>query len=305
MDTPGRLDQRHPAARRGAGTGPLVLLVHGFPEFWWSWRHQLTALADAGYRAVACDLRGYGASDKPPRGYDIFTLAADLAGLIRALGERQAIFVGQDCGGFLGWATAVLHPDVVRRLVVVGAPHPLRMRQAIFGELSSQLKASSYLLGFQLPWRPERELVETTRRSSPTSCGGGAARAFPIRRPRPGCGRPCRSRVSRTARWSTTAGSFARCFAPTAGGCCHDMHELVTRPDPANARFAGHLRAAVDGQGIRRVRRRALRLAAASRCRTFPPSRSAAGLQRRTAELAGVSGRDRDAHGRPLNSPPA
>ena len=142
-----------------AGTGPLVLLVHGFPEFWWSWRHQLTALADAGYRAVACDLRGYGASDKPPRGYDIYTLAADLAGLIRALGESEAIFVGQDCGGFLGWATAVLHPEVVRRLVVVGAPHPLRMRQAIFGELSSQLKASSYLLGFQLPWRPERQLV--------------------------------------------------------------------------------------------------------------------------------------------------
>ncbi len=142
-----------------AGTGPLVLLVHGFPEFWWSWRHQLTALADAGYRAVACDLRGYGASDKPPRGYDVYTLASDLAGLIRALGEQDAIFVGQDCGGFLGWATAVLHPEVIRRLVVVGAPHPLRMRQAIFGELSTQMRASSYLLGFQLPWRPERQLV--------------------------------------------------------------------------------------------------------------------------------------------------
>jgi pimeloyl-ACP methyl ester carboxylesterase len=142
-----------------SGRGPLVLLVHGFPEFWWSWRHQLTALADSGYHAVACDLRGYGASDKPPRGYDIFTLASDLAGLIRALGERDAVLVGQDCGGFLAWATAVLHPDVVSRLVVVGAPHPLRMRQAIFGEFSSQLRASGHLLGYQLPWRPERELV--------------------------------------------------------------------------------------------------------------------------------------------------
>jgi pimeloyl-ACP methyl ester carboxylesterase len=141
------------------GTGPLVLLVHGFPEFWWSWRHQLTALAAAGYRAVACDLRGYGASDKPPRGYDIFTLSADLAGLIRALGERRATLVGQDCGGYLAWTTAVLHPDTVERLVVTGASHPLRMRQAIFGELQGQLKASSYLLSFQLPWRPERELV--------------------------------------------------------------------------------------------------------------------------------------------------
>jgi pimeloyl-ACP methyl ester carboxylesterase len=143
------------------GSGPLVLLVHGFPEFWWSWRHQLTALADAGYRAVACDLRGYGASDKPPRGYDIFTLAADLAGLIRALGERQATVVGQDCGGYLAWAAATLHPDMINGLVVVGAPHPLRMRQAIFGDLSGQLRASSYLLGFQVPWRPERELVKS------------------------------------------------------------------------------------------------------------------------------------------------
>ena len=128
------------------------------------WRYQLSALAEAGYRAVACDLRGYGASDKPPRGYDIFTGTADLAGLIRALGERQAIIVGQDLGGYLAWATATLHPEAVSALVVVGAPHPLRMRQAIFSELSGQLQASSYLLGFQLPWRPERELVKRDAR---------------------------------------------------------------------------------------------------------------------------------------------
>src|SRR6201990_1897845 len=78
------------------GEGPLVLLLHGFPEFWWSWRHQLVALSDAGYRVVAPDLRGYGASDKPPRGYDVPTLAADLAGLVRALGESKAVFVGHD-----------------------------------------------------------------------------------------------------------------------------------------------------------------------------------------------------------------
>ncbi len=142
------------------GEGPLVLLVHGFPEFWWSWHRQLVALAEAGYHAVACDLRGYGASDKPPRGYDIFTAAADVAGLIRALGERDAVVVGQDCGGFLAWATATLHPQNVSHLVVSGAPHPLRMRQAIFSELRGQFKASSYLLGYQLPWRPERELVQ-------------------------------------------------------------------------------------------------------------------------------------------------
>src|ERR1044072_2453953 len=69
-----------------AGTGPLVLLLHGFPEFWYAWHHQLTALADAGFRAVAADLRGYGASDKPPRGYDMYTMAGDVAGLIRSPG---------------------------------------------------------------------------------------------------------------------------------------------------------------------------------------------------------------------------
>ncbi|MCU1690426.1 MAG: alpha/beta hydrolase, partial [Jatrophihabitantaceae bacterium] len=76
-----------------AGSGPLILLLHGFPEFWWTWRHQLTALAAAGYRAVAVDLRGYGASDKPPRGYDTATLTADITQLVTALGEREAILV--------------------------------------------------------------------------------------------------------------------------------------------------------------------------------------------------------------------
>src|SRR5215211_7613215 len=85
------------------GDGPLVLLLHGFPEFWWSWRHQLIGLADAGFRAVAVDLRGYGDSDKPPRGYDGWTLAGDIAGLIRSLGERDAAVVGHDWGGLLAW----------------------------------------------------------------------------------------------------------------------------------------------------------------------------------------------------------
>ena len=85
-----------------AGTGPLVVLLHGFPEFWWAWRDQLPAIAEAGFRVVAPDLRGYGASDKPPRGYDSLTLAADVAGLIRALGERDAIVVGHGWGGHVG-----------------------------------------------------------------------------------------------------------------------------------------------------------------------------------------------------------
>ncbi|MDP4500646.1 alpha/beta fold hydrolase [Nonomuraea turcica] len=141
-----------------AGEGPLVLLLHGFPQFWWTWRHQLASLARAGYRAVAADLRGYGGSDKPPRGYDLPTLAADAAGLIRALGETGAIVVGHDWGGLLAWTMAVREPKSVRRLVIVSAPHPLRLRSALLTDPFGQLKASAQALAFQLPLLPEHRL---------------------------------------------------------------------------------------------------------------------------------------------------
>jgi len=110
-----------------AGTGPLILLLHGFAQYWWSWRHQLPALAAAGYRAVAPDLRGYGDTDRPPRGFDAVTLAADVAGLIRALGERDALVVGHGFGGITAFNAGVLQHDQVRGLVVIGAPHPMRL----------------------------------------------------------------------------------------------------------------------------------------------------------------------------------
>jgi pimeloyl-ACP methyl ester carboxylesterase len=141
-----------------AGAGPLVVLLHGFPEFWWCWRHQLVGLADDGLRVAAPDLRGYGASDKPPRGYDLPTLAGDVAGLITALGERDAVIVGHGWGGLIGWTVAALHPAVVRRLVVIGAPHPLRVRHAITTS-GRQLGALGHAAAFQMPWRPERKLV--------------------------------------------------------------------------------------------------------------------------------------------------
>lgn len=134
-----------------AGAGPLALLLHGFPETWYGWRHQLPALAGAGYRAVAVDLRGYGASDKPPRGYDAYTMAADVDGLIRALGERDAVLVGHDLGGLLAWMVAAFHPNRVRRLVVLDAAHPLRLRTGLFADPRGQLAASRHLLAFQVP----------------------------------------------------------------------------------------------------------------------------------------------------------
>jgi pimeloyl-ACP methyl ester carboxylesterase len=141
------------------GSGPLVLLAHGFPQFWWAWRAQLVELAAAGFRAVAVDLRGYGASDKPPRGYDVPTLAADLAALVSALGERDAMVVGSDLGGLLAWTIAARHPKVVRSLVLVGAAHPLRLRSAIARD-RAQRRASRYALRtFQVPRRPEHLLA--------------------------------------------------------------------------------------------------------------------------------------------------
>jgi pimeloyl-ACP methyl ester carboxylesterase len=140
-----------------AGRGPLVLLLHGFPQFWWTWRAQLTGLADAGFRVVAPDLRGYGASDKPPRGYDLPSLAGDVAALVRALGEREAVVVGHDWGGLLAWTTAVLHPRTVRRLVVVSMAHPRRLRAAV-GD-ARQRRALRHALAFQLPRVPERRLT--------------------------------------------------------------------------------------------------------------------------------------------------
>jgi pimeloyl-ACP methyl ester carboxylesterase len=136
-----------------------VLFLHGFPQFWWCWRHQLPQFADLGYRAAAADLRGYGGTDKPPRGYDALTLAADVAGLVRALGEERATLVGHDWGALLAWCTALLHPRLVRRLVVSGIAHPLAHRRAMMPGRGGQLSASHYLFAFQLPWRPERWLV--------------------------------------------------------------------------------------------------------------------------------------------------
>src|ERR1700726_3616145 len=125
-----------------AGEGPLVLLLHGFPEFWWPWRHQLAWLPEAGFRGVAVDLRGYGGSDKLPRGYDLITAAADAAGLIRALGEANATVVGHDWGGLTAGTLAAYFPKAVHRLAIVSMAHPLRMRARV---IASPLRISRAL----------------------------------------------------------------------------------------------------------------------------------------------------------------
>jgi pimeloyl-ACP methyl ester carboxylesterase len=140
------------------GEGPVVLLLHGFPQFWWAWRHQLKALAEAGYRACALDLRGYGASDKPPRGYDTRTSATDVASVLRSLGSSRAAVVGHGWGGWIAWSMPTLQPTVTRAIASLSMPHPLAFRKASFSDLR-QLKANAYLGGLQRPFVPERQMT--------------------------------------------------------------------------------------------------------------------------------------------------
>jgi pimeloyl-ACP methyl ester carboxylesterase len=160
-----------------AGEGPLVLLLHGFAGFWWSWRHQLGPLADAGYRTVAIDLRGYGDSDKPPRGYDAWTLAGDVGGLVKALGEPRAHLVGHAWGGMLAWAVAALHPRLVGSVTSIAGAHPMALRREMFRtalrrKANNQARALGHVYRAQFPIAPERWLtrddaaaVETFMRS--------------------------------------------------------------------------------------------------------------------------------------------
>ena len=135
---------------------PLVVFLHGFPELWWSWRHQLDAMAKAGIWAVAPDMRGYNESDKP-RGtsaYEVENLAGDVAGLIRALGRTKAIVVGHDWGAMVAWAFANEYPEMLERLAILNVPHPLAMMRGL--RRPAQLKKSWYIFFFQLPVVPER-----------------------------------------------------------------------------------------------------------------------------------------------------
>jgi pimeloyl-ACP methyl ester carboxylesterase len=144
---------RFHALADGPAEGPLVLLLHGFPELAWSWRHQLGALAAAGYRVIAPDLRGFGRTEL--RGpYDLETLAADVAGLVRALGRDRAIVVGHDWGGAVAWSVAAYQPQVLERLVVMNCPHPSNLARELWTN-PRQLARSGYMLFFQVPWLPE------------------------------------------------------------------------------------------------------------------------------------------------------
>ena len=138
-----------------AGSGPLVLLLHGFPEFWYTWRHLIPALAAAGFRVVAPDMRGVNTSSKPHgvAAYAIDVLVKDIDDLIAALGAERAHVVGHDWGSGIAWSFAMQHPEHLQRLAILNGPHPQRLLSGL--RKPSQLLKSWYMFFFQLPLLPE------------------------------------------------------------------------------------------------------------------------------------------------------
>jgi pimeloyl-ACP methyl ester carboxylesterase len=150
-----------------AGEGPLVLLVHGFPESWYSWRYQLGALADAGWRAVAIDVRGYGRSSKPTRidEYRMMRLIADNVGLVSALGEDSAVIVGHDWGAPIAWMSALMRPDVFRAVAGLSVPYsPPGATRPSDGMRLMGGDEEFYVEYFQEPGRAEAEIEADVRR---------------------------------------------------------------------------------------------------------------------------------------------
>jgi pimeloyl-ACP methyl ester carboxylesterase len=162
------------------GTGPLVLLCHGFPELWCSWRAQMAALADAGWRAVAPDMRGYGGSDAPPEPaqYTMLHHVGDRVGLVHALGEKQAVVVGHDWGAPAAWTAALLRPEVFRAVVGMSVPYSPRGPVDLLTALQQMGVQNFYMQYFQLPGVAEAELEDdvaaTMRRITFSLSGDGA-----------------------------------------------------------------------------------------------------------------------------------
>jgi pimeloyl-ACP methyl ester carboxylesterase len=165
-----------------AGTGPLVLLLHGFPECWYSWRHQLTALAGAGYHAVAPDQRGYCRTGGPadPGAYTILHLTGDVIALLDALGEERAVVAGHDWGAPVAWHTALLRPDRVRGVIGLSVPYQPRGSRPPLATLRSVAGDGFYMIYFQQPGVAEAELSRDLRQTFTRVLYGVSGDAPPV-----------------------------------------------------------------------------------------------------------------------------
>ena len=155
------------------GEGPLMLMLHGFPEFWYSWRHQIPEFAND-FKVVALDLRGYNDSDKPQdkSAYVMAEFIKDVEGVIKGLGYEKCVLVGHDWGGAIAWSFAYAHPEMVERLIVLNIPHPAKFAQGF--RTPQQLLRSSYTFFFQLPGLPELLLQASDYQALETAFKGMA-----------------------------------------------------------------------------------------------------------------------------------
>ena len=170
-----------------AGEGPLVILCHGFPESWYSWRHQLPALAAAGYHAVAPDQRGYGRTDAPAglEAYTQFHLVGDIVGLVGTLDEEKAVIVGHDWGAPVAWNAAMWRPEIFRAVIGMSVPAIDRPRSVPTATMKQAFGDNFfYMLYFQTPGVAEHELQKDVRRSLRmllySASGAGIQKAFPL-----------------------------------------------------------------------------------------------------------------------------
>jgi pimeloyl-ACP methyl ester carboxylesterase len=164
------------------GSGPLVLLCHGFPESWYSWRHQLTALSAAGFRVVAPDMRGYGGTDAPPdaESYTMLHIVGDMVELVDVLGESEAVIVGHDWGAPVAWSAALMRPDMFRAVVGMSVPFNPPDRVDMLSALEKQGVRTFYMQYFQTPGLAEKEFEAdpeaTIRRVAFSMSGDGPGR---------------------------------------------------------------------------------------------------------------------------------
>ncbi len=163
------------------GEGDLMLMLHGFPEFWYSWRHQIPEFAKD-YKVVALDLRGYNDSDKPANqsAYVMAEFIKDIEGVIKGLGYDKCVLVGHDWGGAIAWNFAYAHPEMVERLIVLNMPHPAKFAQGIRNP--QQLLRSSYMFLFQLPLLPELLIQSADYQAIETALKGMAVNKGAITR---------------------------------------------------------------------------------------------------------------------------
>lgn len=158
------------------GEGPLIVLCHGFPDLWYSWRYQLPALSAAGFRALAVDMRGYGQSDRPEAidQYTLLHLVGDIVGLLDALGVQQAVIAGHDWGALVAWHAALLRPDCFRAVIALSLPYLQRSPVAPTSVMPRRKDAVFYTLYFQEPGLAEAELERDVRQTFLKVLAGGS-----------------------------------------------------------------------------------------------------------------------------------